>query len=52
MILLQKRTNELENNLTTLKVANDEINTELRNSIDRNNRELREEKGKNRLLEN
>lgn len=35
MILLQKRTTELESNLTNLKVANDEINSELRCVIDR-----------------
>jgi septal ring factor EnvC (AmiA/AmiB activator) len=52
MILLQKRTNELESNLTTLKIANDEINSELRSAIDRTNNELQEEKAKYRKLEN
>jgi hypothetical protein len=40
MILLQKRTNELENNLITLKIANEDINSDLRSAIDRLNWEL------------
>lgn len=51
MVLLQKRTAELETNLTTLKVSNDEINTELRLALERANLELLEEKERAKLLE-
>lgn len=51
MRLLQKRTNEVEENLTNLKLANEEINAELKAVIERAQGDLEEEKEKVRQLE-